>query len=402
MRLYTRENAWHLNMEDRLGTIEPGKLADLVVLDKDFLDLHRRGAQAHEARHDDRRRQRRLRGLRGGAWTLTDRPTRRGATGRGSRGSFVVGAPPPARRSASVARARRSARVKAPATPKSGPGKHVEDDALLFIKGRIHTMDGSNRIVEEARIENGKFVEVGDSRPGQGEGDQPPGHGRSSRGSSSRTSTSSASPTGPATTSRSRTRRSIAEVQALLAARRPDVPDGSSSPRWAASTSTVGRAPPADARRARRRGLRPAGVHVPELHRPGGDEQPRQGVLRDRLRRRSPARSSSAPTARSRTGTTRRPRALYHLRVRQTYEDRLRSTIDAMDYAASQGMTAMLDQVLFPVAGPADAEPGAVEPRRLPHVRLVARPAPPGQDDRAAADQLPAQPGLHRRPRPRR
>ena len=37
MRLYTRENAWHLNMEDRLGTIEPGKLADLVVLDKDFL-----------------------------------------------------------------------------------------------------------------------------------------------------------------------------------------------------------------------------------------------------------------------------------------------------------------------------------------------------------------------------
>ena len=25
MRLYTRENAWHLNMEDRLGTIEPGQ-----------------------------------------------------------------------------------------------------------------------------------------------------------------------------------------------------------------------------------------------------------------------------------------------------------------------------------------------------------------------------------------
>ena len=56
MRLYTRENAWHLNMEDRLGTIEPGKLADLVVLDKRLPDLHRRGAQAHEARHDRRRR----------------------------------------------------------------------------------------------------------------------------------------------------------------------------------------------------------------------------------------------------------------------------------------------------------------------------------------------------------
>ncbi len=36
MRLYTKENAWHLNMEDRLGTIEPGRLADLVVLDKDY------------------------------------------------------------------------------------------------------------------------------------------------------------------------------------------------------------------------------------------------------------------------------------------------------------------------------------------------------------------------------
>jgi predicted amidohydrolase YtcJ len=37
LRLYTRENAWHLNMEDRIGSIEPGKLADLVVLDKDYL-----------------------------------------------------------------------------------------------------------------------------------------------------------------------------------------------------------------------------------------------------------------------------------------------------------------------------------------------------------------------------
>ena len=39
MRLYTRENAWHLNMEDRLGTIEVGKLADLVVLDRDYFTV---------------------------------------------------------------------------------------------------------------------------------------------------------------------------------------------------------------------------------------------------------------------------------------------------------------------------------------------------------------------------
>jgi predicted amidohydrolase YtcJ len=36
VRLYTRENAWFLNMEDKLGSIEVGKLGDLVVLDRDY------------------------------------------------------------------------------------------------------------------------------------------------------------------------------------------------------------------------------------------------------------------------------------------------------------------------------------------------------------------------------
>ena len=39
LRLFTRENAWFLRMEDKIGTIEPGKLGDLVVLDKDFLTV---------------------------------------------------------------------------------------------------------------------------------------------------------------------------------------------------------------------------------------------------------------------------------------------------------------------------------------------------------------------------
>jgi predicted amidohydrolase YtcJ len=36
VRLYTRENAWFLNMEDKLGTVETGKLGDIVVLDRDY------------------------------------------------------------------------------------------------------------------------------------------------------------------------------------------------------------------------------------------------------------------------------------------------------------------------------------------------------------------------------
>jgi len=36
LSLYTRENGWFLREEDDLGTIEPGKLADLVVLNSDY------------------------------------------------------------------------------------------------------------------------------------------------------------------------------------------------------------------------------------------------------------------------------------------------------------------------------------------------------------------------------
>jgi predicted amidohydrolase YtcJ len=44
--------------------------------------------------------------------------------------------------------------------------------------------------------------------------------------------------------------------------------------------------------------------------------------------------------------------ALYHLRIRQTFDDKIRSTLDAMAYSAAVGVTANLDQVLFPVQGP--------------------------------------------------
>ena len=39
LRLYTADNGWFLRMEDRLGTIEAGKLADLVVLDRDYFTV---------------------------------------------------------------------------------------------------------------------------------------------------------------------------------------------------------------------------------------------------------------------------------------------------------------------------------------------------------------------------
>ncbi|HET7366099.1 MAG TPA: amidohydrolase family protein, partial [Burkholderiales bacterium] len=38
MRLYTANNGWFLNAEDKLGTIEEGKLGDLVVISGDYFD----------------------------------------------------------------------------------------------------------------------------------------------------------------------------------------------------------------------------------------------------------------------------------------------------------------------------------------------------------------------------
>jgi hypothetical protein len=36
LRLFTRGNSWFLRMEDKIGSIEPGKLADIAVLDRDY------------------------------------------------------------------------------------------------------------------------------------------------------------------------------------------------------------------------------------------------------------------------------------------------------------------------------------------------------------------------------
>jgi predicted amidohydrolase YtcJ len=36
LRLYTADNGWFLREESQLGTIEPGKLADLAVLSHDY------------------------------------------------------------------------------------------------------------------------------------------------------------------------------------------------------------------------------------------------------------------------------------------------------------------------------------------------------------------------------
>ena len=38
LRLYTAENGWFLREESKLGSIEPGKLGDVVALSDDYFD----------------------------------------------------------------------------------------------------------------------------------------------------------------------------------------------------------------------------------------------------------------------------------------------------------------------------------------------------------------------------
>jgi predicted amidohydrolase YtcJ len=39
LHAYTRGNAWYLNRENDMGSIEKGKFADLVVLDRDYFTV---------------------------------------------------------------------------------------------------------------------------------------------------------------------------------------------------------------------------------------------------------------------------------------------------------------------------------------------------------------------------
>ena len=48
MHLYTAANGWFLNAEDKLGTIEEGKLGDLVVLSRDYFDSRDGARREHQ------------------------------------------------------------------------------------------------------------------------------------------------------------------------------------------------------------------------------------------------------------------------------------------------------------------------------------------------------------------
>jgi predicted amidohydrolase YtcJ len=236
-------------------------------------------------------------------------------------------------------------------------------EELILINGKIHTMDARNTVASAVAIRDGRFVAVGNSATH---------HGRGAKVINLRGRmvvpglieshihvVSMANRPGYHTPLENAT--SIADIQETLAARRPDVPEG----QWITSMGGFHTNQWAERRMPTMAELDEAVPDRPVLlyTRFTGPcatnslgkaffDSVDAGPLPhpDAVKINVGADGSIAtggfgvPTP----STT----ALFLLRQMQTFEDKKRSTLDAMAYSASVGMTAHLDQVLFPTPGP--------------------------------------------------
>ncbi len=155
--------------------------------------------------------------------------------------------------------------------------------------------------------------------------------------------------------------RSIREVQEVLAARRKDVPAG----QWITSMGGWHPYQWAERRHPTRQELDEAVPDRPVLlyeRFTGPCATNSMGkAFFDMMDAAAPVHPDLKPVKASDTGAIAAAgfagggpsaSALFHLRRLQTFDDKRRSTTDAMQYAASLGLTAHLDQVLFPTPGP--------------------------------------------------
>src|SRR5687768_16268367 len=249
--------------------------------------------------------------------------------------------------------------------PAQNPGAAIPagpDATLALTNGRIHTMNPTNTIVTSVTIRNGRFVAVGNTAPA-------PGANTRVIDLRGRTvvpglieahihSVSLANRPGYHTILENTT--SMREIQEALAARRREVPAG----QWI--TSMGGWHPNQWAER-RQPNLKELDEAVPD--RPvllyerftGPCVTNSQGkAFFDAADAAAKVHPDVLPVNVSPTGVIAgaggggnpSASALFYLRRLQTFDDKKRSTLDAMNYSTSVGLTAHLDQVLFPTPGP--------------------------------------------------
>src|SRR5262245_40489583 len=242
------------------------------------------------------------------------------------------------------------------------PAAAAQQD-LTLVNGRIHTFDARNTIASAVSIRNGRIASVGNT---------PPPRTPNSRVIDLRGRTvvpglvephihtvSLANRPGYHTILENTT--SMREIQEALAARRKNVPDG----QWITS---MGGWHPNQWAEHRHPTLKELDEAVPD--RPVLLYERFTGpAVTNSLGKKffdaadagSPAHPAIKKIAVSEAGAIApagfagggpSASALFLLRRMQTFDDKRRSTIDAMTYSARVGLTAHLDQVLFPTPGP--------------------------------------------------
>ena len=244
------------------------------------------------------------------------------------------------------------------------PGAQPGDDApdLVLHNGRIHTMDGEDRVVESVTIRDGTFVEVGNAVRARGPVRKIDLKGRMVVPGLVEPHVhivSLANRPGYHTILENTT--SIAEVRAELAARRAaGVPEGA----WVTSMGGFHTNQWAEHRMPTLAELDEAVPDRPVLlytrfTGPCATNSLGKAYF-DSVDAGPPPHPAYVPVNASATGAIAEGgfaggasnSALYLLRTLQTFEDKKRSTLDAMTYSTQVGLTAHLDQVLFPTPGP--------------------------------------------------
>jgi predicted amidohydrolase YtcJ len=244
--------------------------------------------------------------------------------------------------------------------PQAAPAAGAPSGDVALVNGRIHTMDAKNTVAPSVTIRNGRFAQVGGTPPAgvrrvdlRGRTVVPgliEGHVHI---------VSLANRPGYHTILENTA--SVREIQQELAARRKSVPDG----QWI--TSMGGWHPNQWAER-RRPTLRELDEAVPDrpvllyerftgpavtnsLGKKFFDAADAAAPIHPAIKRIAVAEDGTIAAA-GFAGGGPAASALFHLRRSQTFEDKKRSTLDAMAYSAALGLTAHLDEVLFPTPGP--------------------------------------------------
>jgi len=241
------------------------------------------------------------------------------------------------------------------------------DEGLTFVNGRIYTMDDQKPLVKAVAIRNGRFVSVGTNAANPGPGQKVIDlQGRTVVPGliESHTHFVSLANRPGYHVAQWELASNLAEVLALLAARRPAVPPGQ-------FITAMGAGTPRMFAELRLPTLAEIDAAVPDrpvfLYQGGG------GPARTNTLGKQFFETATAPLAgpcvvgadgslATVAGVNHANRALYHLRIRQTFDDKKRSALDAMAYSASIGLTTNLDQTLVARAT-GTLDPASLDPQ---------------------------------------